>query len=59
MDQKGKLRIRDLDVLRSDRTHSVIKGGFEVGDQLCVTAIDIPQDGIGVQIAETEGDDVE
>lgn len=59
VDQEGKLRIRDLDVLRADRTHSVIKGGFEVGDQLCVTAIDIPQDGIDVNIAETKGVDVE
>lgn len=59
VDQEGKLRIRDLDVLRADRTHSVIKGGFEVGDRLCVTAIDIPQDGIDVNIAETKGVDVE
>ena len=59
VDQKGKLRIRDLDVQRSDRTHSVISGGFEIGDQLCVTAIDIPQDGIEVRIAETKGADVE
>jgi RND family efflux transporter MFP subunit len=59
VDQEGKLRIRDLNVLRADRTHAVIKGGFEPGDQLCVTAIDIPQDGVEVKIAATKGADLE
>ena len=56
VDANNKLRIRPLDILRTDRSAAVIAGGFEVGDQLCVSAVDIPQDGRDVKpVIATEG----
>ena len=55
VDSEGKLRIRDLKILRADRTDAVVESGFELGDRLCVSAIDIPQDGLEVKVAVDEG----
>ena len=49
VDSGGLLRIRELDILRADRSQAIIQGGFEVGDQLCVSIVDIPQDGTEVK----------
>ena len=49
VDSGGLLRIRNLDILRADRTHAIVQGGFELGDQLCLSIVDIPQDGIEVK----------
>ena len=52
VDQQGRLRIRELQLLRADRERAVIESGFEPGDRLCVSAIDIPADGLEVRVVE-------
>ena len=48
IDSENRLRKRNLEVLWSDRHRVVVQHGFEPGDRLCVSAIDIPQDGMVV-----------
>lgn len=51
VDAAGRLRIRELHILRADRQRAVIEGGFEPGDRLCLSAVDVPVDGMKVNVA--------
>ena len=51
VDAQGRLRIRELQILRADRQQAVIEGGFEPGDRLCRSAVDVPVDGMKVNVA--------
>ena len=50
VDAEGRLRIRELQILRADRERAVIEGGFELGDRLCLSAVDVPVDGMKVNV---------
>ena len=57
VDAQSRLRIRELRILRADRQRAVIEGGFEPGDRLCLSAVDVPVDGMKVNVAgKEEGD---
>ena len=51
VDAEGRLRIRELQILRADREQAVIEGGFEPGDRLCLSTVDVPVDGMKVNVA--------
>lgn len=56
VDREGLLRYRELGILRRDRAQVLVESGFEVGDRLCLSAVDVPQDGMPVTIVtEDEG----
>lgn len=57
VDAQGHLRIRELRILRADRERAVVEGGFEPGDRLCLSTVDVPVDGMKVNVAgkETRG----
>lgn len=54
VDAQDRLRIRELRILRADRERAVIEGGFEPGDRLCLSAVDVPVDGMKVNVAGKE-----
>ena len=51
------------DVLRVERTHCILKGGVTAGEQVCLTSLQAPIDGMTVRIREPgdekKGDDGE
>ncbi|MCS1411620.1 MAG: Multidrug/solvent efflux pump periplasmic linker protein MepA [Verrucomicrobia subdivision 3 bacterium] len=55
VDKEGRLRIRELQVLHADREQAVIESGFELGDRLCLSAVDTPIDGMRVEVADEAG----
>ena len=58
VDREGRLRYRELEILRRDRSQVVVESGFESGDRLCLSTVDIPQDGMPVTIvAEDQGEE--
>lgn len=54
VDQKDHLRIRELKILRSNRNQAIIQSGFEAGDRLCISAIEVPQDGAKVKVLSSK-----
>ena len=54
VDAQSRLRIRELQILWADRQRAVIEGGFEPGDRLCLSAVDVPVDGMKVNVAGKE-----
>jgi RND family efflux transporter MFP subunit len=60
VDDESRLRIRAVDVLRTDRNYAYIAGGAAAGERISLTAIESPVNGMRVRVAgEThdEGDD--
>ncbi|MEM9480645.1 MAG: efflux RND transporter periplasmic adaptor subunit [Verrucomicrobiota bacterium] len=47
-----KLRFREVNVLRTESEESIVNGGLNAGDRICLTAIDTPINGTSVQIAQ-------
>ena len=56
VDAQGCLRIRELQILRADRQWAVVEGGFEPGDWLCLSSVDVPVDGMKVNVAGKEAE---
>ena len=48
----GKLRIRPVQIIRSEREHIYITGGVEPGEAVVVTPLDVAIDGMSVRIAQ-------
>lgn len=49
VDAEGRLRLRDVDVLKRNRDEVLVTAGLEVGDQLCTTPLSISVDGMQVE----------
>lgn len=49
-----RLRDREVEVLRTERTHSILKGGVAVGEHICLTNLQAPIDGMTVRIRPPE-----
>jgi len=45
-----RLRDRQVEVLRTERTHSILRGGVAPGEQICLTNLQAPIDGMTVRI---------
>ncbi len=52
VDAEDRLRIRELQVLRTDRQWAVVESGFEPEDRLCLSAVDVPVDGMKINVVE-------
>ena len=50
IDPENKLHIRRVDVLREEPERILIKSGLSVGDQLVISGIDVPVEGMAVSI---------
>lgn len=47
-----RLRDRVVTVLRTERDHAILKGGLEAGEQVCLSSLQAPADGMKVRIRE-------
>lgn len=61
VDEDDRLRIRSVDILRTDRDHAYLSAGAEAGDRISLTAIESPVNGMRVRVdgeddAESEDD---
>ncbi len=51
VDAEGRLRFRDVEVLRTERERVVIGAGLRAGEQVCVSPLSAAVDGMAVRIA--------
>ena len=49
VDDDNKLRIRTVELLRSDAEHAYLRNGAAAGDRICLTTIESPLDGMKVR----------
>lgn len=54
IDRAGKLRLREVDPLRSERDVVLLREGIEDGEMICVSPLEAPVDGMAVRVS-TEG----
>jgi RND family efflux transporter MFP subunit len=47
-----RLRDRVVTVLRTERDHAILKGGLQAGEQVCLSSLQAPVDGMKVRIRE-------
>ena len=61
VDADNRLRVRDVEVLRTDSDFAYLAGGARAGERICLTAIEAPVNGMKVRTAPSEdgaaGDD--
>ncbi|WP_447963635.1 efflux RND transporter periplasmic adaptor subunit [Nitrospira sp. Ecomares 2.1] len=51
VDDTNRLKLQQLDVLKSETDRLVVRGGLQAGDQVVVSGIDVPIEGMQVTIA--------
>ena len=56
VDDDDKIRIRTINVIRSDSDYAYIQGGVEAGERICLTAIGAPVNGMSVRIMAATGE---
>lgn len=49
VDADGRLRLREVVIVRADTSHAFIDGGLEPGDRVVVSTLDAPVDGMAVR----------
>ena len=54
VDDDGRLRYRQVDILRSTTEYVLVRGGLAEGERVSISALDAVIDGMAVQIAEDE-----
>ena len=52
VDDENKLRIREVDIMRSDSTYIYVGSGAQVGERVVVTALETPVNGMSVRTAD-------
>ena len=52
VDDENKLRIREVDIVRSDSTYIYVGSGAEVGERVVVTALETPVNGMAVRTTD-------
>jgi RND family efflux transporter MFP subunit len=52
VDAEGRLRLREIAVVRSDTQHAFIDGGIEPGERVIVSTLEAPVDGMAVRVRE-------
>lgn len=57
IDAESRLRIRKVDLLRSDRNYAYLAGGAEPGERISLTAIESPVNGMRVRVDGEESDE--
>lgn len=56
VDDDNKLRIREIDIVRSDARYIYVGGGAEVGERVVVTALETPVNGMAVRTTDEPTD---
>ena len=52
VDQEDRLRFRQVEVLRAERERSLVVGGLEPKDRVCVSTLEAAVDGMQVRVVE-------
>ncbi len=52
----GRLRFRDVEIVRTDRNEVIIGAGLAPGDLVCLTPLDTPVDGMKVRLLSGDGE---
>jgi RND family efflux transporter MFP subunit len=52
VDAEGRLRLREIAVVRSDTQHAFIDGGIEPGERVIVSTLEAPVDGMAVRVRD-------
>ena len=55
IDDSGHLRFRDVEVLRTEREHVVLRGGLAGGERVCISRLEAAIDGMAVRILDEQG----
>ena len=50
LEEGDRLRFRSVDLLRAENDRVLIRGGLEAGEQVCVSALEAPVDGMRVEV---------
>lgn len=58
VDEEDRLRLRSVEILRSDEEYAYLKSGVQVGERISVTAIESPINGLKVQTTDKDADDL-
>jgi RND family efflux transporter MFP subunit len=56
VDDEGRLRFRNVEVLRAQGERVVLASGVEPGERVCVSILETPVDGMAVRVDEASGD---
>ena len=59
VDDESRIRIRDIQITRADEDYVYVSGGAVPGDQIVVSAIDTPVNGVKVRTSDEPVDDTE
>jgi hypothetical protein len=55
VDAEGRLRLRTVEIVRSERDEVVVTGGIESGETVMVSGIDLPVEGMRVTVKAPDG----
>ncbi|MGB5690751.1 MAG: hypothetical protein WBM45_15880, partial [Woeseiaceae bacterium] len=58
VDDENKLRIRKVNIVRSDSKYIYVGSGAQVGERVVVTALETPVNGMSVRTAADESEDL-
>jgi len=56
VDGEGRIRFRDVEVLRSTRQQVIVSSGLAAGDRVVVSPLDAVTDGMLVRVLDTDGE---
>ncbi len=54
VDDEGKLRFKNVEVVRSESDRVIVSSGLANGDRVCVSPLEVAVDGMAVRVAEPE-----
>jgi RND family efflux transporter MFP subunit len=54
IDDSGRLRFRDVEVLRMEREHVVLRGGLRSGERVCTSRLEAAIDGMAVRLVDEQ-----
>jgi RND family efflux transporter MFP subunit len=56
VDERERLHIREVVILRAERDTVIVESGLEAGEQVCLTPLEAPVENMKVRVAERIGD---
>ncbi len=56
VDGEGRLRLREVHIVRGDSDHAFVDGGVEVGERIVVSTLETPVDGMAVRVRGEQAD---
>ena len=58
VDDEGRLRFRDVDIVRRQREDVIIRSGLSQGERICISPLEVAVDGMPVRAMDSAGDNV-